>query len=1094
MSTLKRNLALMLILSVVCSLLSGCFGPESSYKKGVHLLAKGDYAGATEKFTEAGDYENAKLYLMYIKSIQMAEEGQFSYAIESFKTLNTFLDSRMLAAYYEGRNFESKDEYENAEATYKTIAAFKDVSERLSMLPDLITKRDFETAVRLMNETTLSADPALNKKLQNLLTRKYTDDETRLANELYVSANQALANKAYLGAIAAFESLDEISHPGCALRALDGYNAYYQSLLKNGQYSDALEGFNRLEKEGYEINPDDKNECVYRLALMDEENGLFQKAHDTFKTIEDYKDAKDKASFYENTYENALTLRNEKKWDASLSAFASLGNYADSRAQIDETRYIKAVTLMEEGAWEEASAAFIEAGNYKDAKDRVYEPFYLKADKMLSEENWEEASAAFIEAGNYKDAKDRVYEPFYLKADKMLSEENWKEARTAFNDAQNYKDAETRVYEVYYLQGKSLLEAGDEDGALRAFKNSGNYWDAVQLINSIYYTKAERCLNNENWEEASRYFQLAEDYEDANDRISEPFYHQAEKLLSEGKWEEASEAFIKAGDFSDGKARIREPFYLEGKFLLESGDEDGAIEAFKRAGDYKDAISCCQAIYYAKAERHLENENWAEAKENFILAGAYSDAEDRIPKPTVAAFTTLTEPMEVEVSIDKLPVYKVPGEDESQRYATVPKGFRMHLIAENGTWGLVRNAHGAEAYTLLSGLTAVIPAEPVPTEAPAPVPTETPAPEQVQTFERAESNTVIQIITDKAPVYETPSVNTSVLGNMKYGAKLELIGYNDTWLMVSNGSATGYMLISDAKLYVEPEATPEPTQEPTPEPTPEPVITPEPTPETEPFTPVNDEIYVYPTEDFVCLYYTPDEMGDPITYLTTVEVMQLQGYNSYWAQVDYVDTATYQIYTGYVVRALVATYTPPVGTTPEPAPEPTPVVTPIPESEFSKLVTEFGKAGTSINKTQFKVIEGEIRNGLTELAVSAPNDYKVITMTGYGYSDNKRFDGANCDVYIIILDSKGATRFYEPKMVAGITGMVHEGKGKNLEMCDFTATIDISDLPDGNYQIGIGIQYKSGSTWYRFAWSFGEAYAFTTVGGVVKAFGGMSIS
>jgi len=180
--------------------------------------------------------------------------------------------------------------------------------------------------------------------------------------------------------------------------------------------------------------------------------------------------------------------------------------------------------------------------------------------------------------------------------------------------------------------------------------------------------------------------------------------------------------------------------------------------------------------------------------------------------------------------------------------------------------------------------------------------------------------------------------------------------------------------------------------------------------------------------------------------------------------------------------------------TSEPTPEPTPAVTPIPESEFSKLVTEFGKAGTSINKTQFKVIEGEIQNGLTEFSISAPNDYKVITMTGYGYSDNKRFDGANCDVYIIILDSKGATRFYEPKMVAGITGMVHEGKGKNLEMCEFTAAIDVSDLPDGNYQIGVGVQYKPGSTWYRFAWTFGEAYDFTTVGGVVTAVNGVEVS
>lgn len=180
--------------------------------------------------------------------------------------------------------------------------------------------------------------------------------------------------------------------------------------------------------------------------------------------------------------------------------------------------------------------------------------------------------------------------------------------------------------------------------------------------------------------------------------------------------------------------------------------------------------------------------------------------------------------------------------------------------------------------------------------------------------------------------------------------------------------------------------------------------------------------------------------------------------------------------------------------TAEPTPEPTPAVTPIPETEFSKLITEFGKAGTSINKTKFKVIEGEVVNGLTEFAVSAPNDYKVITMTGYGYSDNKRFDGANCDIYIIILDAKGATRFYEPKMVSGITGMVHEGKGKNLSMCEFIATIDVSDLPDGNYQLGVGVQYKPGSTWYRFAWTFGEAYDFTTVGGVVTAVGGVEVS
>ncbi len=180
--------------------------------------------------------------------------------------------------------------------------------------------------------------------------------------------------------------------------------------------------------------------------------------------------------------------------------------------------------------------------------------------------------------------------------------------------------------------------------------------------------------------------------------------------------------------------------------------------------------------------------------------------------------------------------------------------------------------------------------------------------------------------------------------------------------------------------------------------------------------------------------------------------------------------------------------------TPQPTPEPTPAVTPIPESEFSALVTTFGKAGTAIRKTPFKIEEGQIENGLTAFEISAPNENKVISLTGWGYADSTRFDGANCVIYIIIIDSKGAARFYEPTIVSGITGMVHEGKGKNLNMCEFMATIDVSDLADGSYQIGVGVQYKPGSTTYRYAYTFGEAYNFTTVGGAVTSLGGVEVS
>ncbi len=188
--------------------------------------------------------------------------------------------------------------------------------------------------------------------------------------------------------------------------------------------------------------------------------------------------------------------------------------------------------------------------------------------------------------------------------------------------------------------------------------------------------------------------------------------------------------------------------------------------------------------------------------------------------------------------------------------------------------------------------------------------------------------------------------------------------------------------------------------------------------------------------------------------------------------------------------------------TPEPTPEPTaeptatptPAPTPIPESEFSQIVTEFGEVGTSIKKTDFKVIDDKIKNCLTAFELSAPNDYKVISLTGWAYPDDERFDGSKCSIYIVILDSKGATRFYQPAIVSGVTGTVHEGKGKNLNMCEFMATIDVSDYENGDYQIGVGIMYKPGSTWRKYAYTFGAAYNFTTVDGVVTAVGGVEVS
>ena len=198
-----------------------------------------------------------------------------------------------------------------------------------------------------------------------------------------------------------------------------------------------------------------------------------------------------------------------------------------------------------------------------------------------------------------------------------------------------------------------------------------------------------------------------------------------------------------------------------------------------------------------------------------------------------------------------------------------------------------------------------------------------------------------------------------------------------------------------------------------------------------------------------------------------------------------------------------ATPTPTPTPTPAPTPTPTPAPTPIPSENLSKVITNYGKGTTFgsknsnvFDKTKFKIDKNKINVGLTEFEISAGDGGKAITLTGWAYAESSKFDAAKSSskICIVVLDSSKKVVFYQPTIVPGINGMEHDGEGKNLENCDFTAAIDVSGYPNGDYQIGAGVVYKSGDKEYRYAYTFGDAYNFTTVDGVVSAVGGKEVS
>ena len=176
-----------------------------------------------------------------------------------------------------------------------------------------------------------------------------------------------------------------------------------------------------------------------------------------------------------------------------------------------------------------------------------------------------------------------------------------------------------------------------------------------------------------------------------------------------------------------------------------------------------------------------------------------------------------------------------------------------------------------------------------------------------------------------------------------------------------------------------------------------------------------------------------------------------------------------------------ATPTPtPAGPTPKPTPSPTPEPTNVPLARLS--------TARKLESSKIPKLSDEIKAGLTRCYVSAIDGYKIMQVEGYVFADNPAFDGSNDDnsvLLIVVRDSTSEIVGYLAEKAEGVTGIEHEGAGKNLEGADFQAFIDVSKYADDVYSLGVALLYKDGEKEIYGSYKFDKAQTFAVRSGEV---------
>ncbi|MCX8075165.1 MAG: hypothetical protein N2749_06230 [Clostridia bacterium] len=171
------------------------------------------------------------------------------------------------------------------------------------------------------------------------------------------------------------------------------------------------------------------------------------------------------------TYANLLVK--QERYESALSIFKTIENYKDVKDKIKECTYQNVLIFIEENKYNEAMTLITDIIGYKDFVDLYKKIKYMQAKQFINEYDYDNAIKNLDELNDYKDSKELLLETKYKKANDLYNTENFSEAGEIFKTLDSYKDSNdyiSKIEKAKKIYGLKMIGSGSS--VVKISKNS----------------------------------------------------------------------------------------------------------------------------------------------------------------------------------------------------------------------------------------------------------------------------------------------------------------------------------------------------------------------------------------------------------------------------------------------------------------------------------------------------------------------------------------------------------------------------------------------------------------------------------------------
>lgn len=243
-----------------------------------------------------------------------------------------------------------------------------------------------------------------------------------------------------------------------------------------------------------------------------------------------------------SSYREASVLLEEGKYDEAVQVWKSLGDFKDSKQQI-----------------ENAEAQKLEVEN-KEKEEK-----YQEALTLFNQKDYQTAKGIFISISDYKDSREKIWEcqdadkeSRYQQAVEEYDSENYFDAMKGFSNVllKGYKDSDDKYSICTYMYASQLGSQGEYERAINLLKKIPHYENSIDLLREYSYYVAISQIEKGNYDSAKRYLAAGRYFADGEIKLKEIHYMYGCKYMEEEKYDQAVKEFVSCQDYKDGKNKL----------------------------------------------------------------------------------------------------------------------------------------------------------------------------------------------------------------------------------------------------------------------------------------------------------------------------------------------------------------------------------------------------------------------------------------------------------------------------------------------------------------------------------------------------------